>query len=103
VRDNTESIFASCNQAFALLFVIFGFSRNTGGLAERKVSIVRTTLLAYFVSIVILLTMFYVREPANAGPISGRTILIMTEIAAVFALLPASVYVLFAELIKSAR
>ena len=66
-------------------------------------SIVRTTLLAHFLSIVILLTMFYIREPAKAGPISGRTSLIMRDIAAVFPLLPASVYVLFAQLMKSGK
>jgi hypothetical protein len=66
-------------------------------------SILRTTLLAYFASVIILLAAFYVRERAKVGPISGRTIRVMTEIAAMLALLPATAYVIFTQLMKSGR
>jgi hypothetical protein len=66
-------------------------------------SILRTSVVAYLVSVLILLIAFYARERAKFGPISGRTIRVMTEIAAMVALLPAAAYVLFSQLIKNAR
>jgi hypothetical protein len=49
---------------------------------------------------VIVLLVFYVYERAKVGSIPPRTILVMGEIAAVFALVPATAYVLFSELAK---
>ena len=66
-------------------------------------AILRTMLVAYSVSLTILLVVFYVRERSKVGPIHQRTLLIMTEIAALFALLPATTYVLFTQLVKRGR
>ena len=66
-------------------------------------AILRTMLVAYSVSLAILLVILYFRERSKVGPIQQRTLLIMTEIAALFALLPATTYVLFTQLVKRGR
>jgi hypothetical protein len=60
-------------------------------------------LEVYVTSWVILLVAFYVNERARVGPIAPRKVRVMSEMAAVFALVPATVYVLFAELAKRSR
>jgi RsiW-degrading membrane proteinase PrsW (M82 family) len=80
-----------------------GRGYDTLNEGEERMSILRLTLLAYVVSVVVLLVVFYVRERAKAGPISGRTILVMAEVAAMIGLLPATAYVLFSQLIKSGK
>lgn len=66
-------------------------------------SILRTTVVAYLVSVLALLIAFYVRERAKFGPIPRRSVLVMAEIAAMVGLLPATAYVLFTLLIKSGK
>ena len=60
-------------------------------------------LIAYGTSFVILLAVFYFYERAKTGPINPRVVLIMTELAALFALLPATAYLLLTELLKRHR
>ena len=62
-----------------------------------------TGLVAYFISLVILLVVFYCYERTKAGPLAPRVILIMTQMAAVFALAPATLYVLVRELLRHDR
>lgn len=57
----------------------------------------------YCASLVILLSVFYFRERAKAGPLAPRVILIMTEMAALFALVPATAYALLTGLLKKGR
>lgn len=60
-------------------------------------------LKIYCVSFVILLLVFYFHERAKAGPLVPHVLLIMTEMAALFALVPATVYVLLTGLIRKGR
>ena len=57
----------------------------------------------YVASLVILLSVFYFNERTKAGPIAPRTILVMSEMAALFALFPATVYAIFAGLVRRGR
>jgi len=59
--------------------------------------------VAYGASLAIVLLVFYFRERANAGPLPPRAILIMIQIAAFLALVPAAAYVLFSELLRRGR
>ena len=54
-------------------------------------------------SFVILLVVFYFYERAKAGPVKPRVVLIMAELAALFALFPATAYLLLIELLKKHR
>ncbi len=60
-------------------------------------------LLAYGASLATLLSLLYFRERAKAGPLAHRVVLVMTQMAALFALVPATVYVLVSELLRRAR
>ena len=60
-------------------------------------------LKIYGVSLLILLAAFYLRERAKAGPIAPRVILVMTQMAALFALVPATAYVIVTGLIRKGR
>ena len=60
-------------------------------------------LRIYCISLVILLLVFYFRERAKAGPIAPRVILIMAEMAALYALVPATAYVLLTGLMRKGR
>jgi hypothetical protein len=60
-------------------------------------------LKIYCASVVLLLVIFYLYERAKVGPIAPRVILVMTEMAAFFALLPATAYVLFTEMLRRGR
>ena len=60
-------------------------------------------LMAYFVSLVILLLVFYFHERAKAGPVTRHVLRIMTQMAALFALFPATGYVLLTELLRRNR
>ena len=60
-------------------------------------------LLAYGISLVTLLSLLYLRERSKAGPIAPRVILVMTQMAALFALVPATAYVLVSELLRRGR
>ena len=62
-----------------------------------------TALVAYSVSFVILLVVFYSHERTKAGPLAHRVLRIMTQMAALFALAPATVYVLLAGLLRKHR
>jgi len=53
--------------------------------------------------VVLLLVTFYFYERAKVGPITPRVILVMTEMAAFFALVPATAYVLFREMLRRGR
>ena len=57
----------------------------------------------YCASVVLLLVTFYFYERAKVGPITPRVILVMTEMAAFFALVPATAYVLFREMLRRGR
>ena len=65
--------------------------------------ILLTGLMAYFVSLVILLLVFYFHERAKAGPVTRHVLRIMTQMAALFALVPATGYVLLTELLRRNR
>jgi uncharacterized membrane protein len=67
------------------------------------VKLLLTGLVAYSVSFVILLVVFYSHERTKAGPLARRVLLIMTQMAALLALLPATAYVLLTELLKRHR
>ena len=60
-------------------------------------------LKIYGASLLILLSGFYVRERVKAGPIAPRVILIMTQIAALLAMVPATAYVIVTGLIRKGR
>ena len=60
-------------------------------------------LIAYGTTFAILLVVFYFYERAKAGPLKRRVLLIMAELAALFALFPATAYVLLIELLKRHR
>ncbi len=62
-----------------------------------------TGLAAYSVSFVILLVVFYFYERRKAGPLAHRVLLIMAQMAALFALAPATAYVLLKGLLRSHR
>jgi hypothetical protein len=68
-----------------------------------KVRILFTGLGAYFVSLLILLLILYSHERAKAGPLGRRVVLVMTQMASLFALAPATIYVLLTELLKRHR
>jgi hypothetical protein len=57
----------------------------------------------YCASLVLLLVVFYLYERTRVGRLAPRVILIMAEIAALFALIPATAYVLFAGLLRTGR
>lgn len=57
----------------------------------------------YCASLVILLVVFYFYERTKVRVIAPRVILIMAEIAALFALIPATAYVLLAGLLRTGR
>jgi len=67
------------------------------------VRVLFTGLVAYSVSLLILLIFFYFHERAKAGPLGRRVVLVMTQMAALFALAPATIYVLLTELLKRHR
>lgn len=60
-------------------------------------------LKVYFASAAILLAALYSYERAKARAIPGRAILVMAEMAALFSLVPATVYVLFSGLLRTGR
>jgi hypothetical protein len=60
-------------------------------------------LIAYGTTFAILLVVFYFYERAKAGPVKPRVVLIMAELAALFALFPATAYLLLTELLKRHR
>ena len=62
-----------------------------------------TGLIVYGASFVILLLVFYFHERTKAGPIAPRVVLIMAELAALFALFPATAYLLLTGLLKRHR
>lgn len=62
--------------------------------------ILLTGLMAYFVSLVILLLVFYFHERAKVGPVTRHVLRIMTQMSALFALVPATAYVLITELLR---
>ena len=57
----------------------------------------------YVASVVILLAIFYVHERTRVGPVHRRAILVMSEMAALFALVPATAYVLVTGLLRGDR
>ena len=61
------------------------------------------SLVAYGISLATLLSVFYFRERVKAGPLAPRVILVMSQMAALFALVPATAYVLVSELLRRAR
>lgn len=62
-----------------------------------------TGLTAYAISFLILLVVFYSHERTKAGPLARRVLLIMSQMAAIFALAPATVYVLLTGLLRKQR
>lgn len=62
-----------------------------------------TGLTAYVISFLVLLGVFYSHERKKAGPLARRVLLIMTQMAALFALAPATVYVLLTGLLGKHR
>ena len=72
-------------------------------VGEGRVYILIKALMAYGLSLATLLSVFYFRERAKAGPPPPRVILIMSQFAAVFALVPATAYVLVSELLRRGR
>ena len=60
-------------------------------------------LEVYVASVAILLAFFYVYERAKVGPISHRAMLVMTEMAALFGLVPPTMYVLLTGLLRTGR
>jgi hypothetical protein len=62
-----------------------------------------TGVVVYSVSLLILLLILYSYERAKAGPLGRRVVLVMTQMAALFALAPATIYVLLTELLKRHR
>jgi uncharacterized membrane protein len=62
-----------------------------------------TGLTAYVVSFLILLAVFYSHERKRVGRLARRVLVIMTQMAAIFALAPATLYVLLTGLLKKHR
>ena len=77
--------------------------RKIQTVPEGKVRVLFTGLVVYSVSLFILLIIFYFHERAKAGPLGRRVVLVMTQMAALFALAPATVYVLLTELLRRHR
>ena len=59
-----------------------------------------TWLIAFAVSFAIILAGFYVYERSKAGPLAARVVLIMSQMSALYALVPATVYVLLRGLLR---
>ena len=57
----------------------------------------------YCASLVLLLVVFYFYERTKVRPIAPRVILIMAEIAALFALVPPTAYVLLTGILRTGR
>ena len=72
-------------------------------VGEGRVYILIKAVIAYGLSLATLLSVFYFRERAKAGPLAPRVILVMTQMAALFALVPATAYVLVSELLRRGR
>lgn len=68
-----------------------------------KVKLLLTGLMAYSVSFVILLVVLYSHERTKTGPLARCVPLIMTQMAALLALLRAAAYVLLTELLTRHR
>ena len=62
-----------------------------------------TGLMVYAVSLVIILAGFYSYEHSKVGRLAPRVILIMTQMSALYALAPATVYVLLRQLLSKHR
>lgn len=62
-----------------------------------------TGLVAYSVCVLIVLVVFYSHERIKTGPLARRVIVIMTQMAALFALAPATIFVLLTELLRKHR
>jgi len=60
-------------------------------------------LMAYSVCLVIILVGFYSYERSKVGRLAPRVILIMTQMSALYALVPATVYVLLRGLLNKHR
>jgi hypothetical protein len=67
------------------------------------VKVLVTGLMAHSISLVILLVVSYYPRAHQGRPLTPRVILIMSQVAALFALAPATVYVLLAELLRKHR
>jgi hypothetical protein len=67
------------------------------------VNLLIKALLAYGTSWTILLLALYFRERAKVGRLSRRVILVMTEMTALFALVPATAYVIVSEVLRRGR
>ena len=61
------------------------------------------TLLAYGTFWTLLFSALYFRERAKVGRLPHRVILVMSEMAALFALVPATMYVIISELLRRGR
>jgi hypothetical protein len=64
------------------------------------VRVLFTGLVAYFVSLLIVLLILFSHERAKAGPLARCVVLVITQMAALFALAPATIYVLLTELLR---
>jgi len=67
------------------------------------VGILFTGLMAYVISLGILLLVFYFHERAKAGSVTPHVLRVMTKMSALFALVPATAYVLITELLRRRR
>jgi hypothetical protein len=76
------------------------FAISTAG---GKVKVLLTGLTAYAISFLILLVVFYSHERTKVGPLARRVLVIMTQMAAIFALAPATLYVLLMGLLRKHR
>ena len=59
-----------------------------------------TWLIAFAVSFAIIFVGFYVYERSKVGPLAPHVILVMSQMSAVYALVPATVYVLLRGLLR---
>jgi uncharacterized membrane protein len=67
------------------------------------VRVLLTGLTAYAISFLTLLVIFYSHERKKVGRLARRVFVIMTQMAAIFALAPATLYVLLTGLLKKHR
>jgi hypothetical protein len=67
------------------------------------VKVLLTGLTGYAISFLILLVVFYSHERTKVGPLARRVLVIMTQMAAIFALAPATLYVLLMGLLRKHR